>query len=433
MKKLLALFAFASALFCMTSSFAEDPASQIAPASPSAGKIDPKAADVMKKFSDMMLKAKNFKFDLDMNIKITANGMNQEISNNAEFAAERPNKILYDIKKGMMPLKVVSDGKNTYTYIPAAKKYNVDPAEADFGKLKCMDLISRTSGFPLIESFVSDNPYEKQMTGVVSGKYVGVEKIGDKECHHLSFQQAEFDWDAWIETGDKPLLRKFVPDMKKQLDKAMEKDAIKDMKYNMVFTLDNWSVSSDLPADLFKFTPPADAKKTDPSEMAPKSGKSDGDTEESHPSLGKDAPVFKLDLLDGKSFDLASVKSKKIIVLDFWATWCPPCRKALPILAEVTAGYADKDVVFYAVNLQEDKDKINEFLTKEGIKCTVAMDKNSDAAKLYNVEGIPQSVIIGKDGIVQAVHVGLVPDLKDLLKQELDDLIAGKSLIKKDK
>ena len=433
MKKLLPLLAFVSALSFMTGSFAQDSASIIAPAVPSAGKIDPKAIDVMKKFSDMLLKAKNFKFDLNMDVKITANGMNQEITNNAEFAAERPNKLLYDIKKGMMPLKVVSDGQNAYTYIPSAKKYNVEPAEADFAKLKCMEVITRTSGFPLIDAFVSSNPYENQMTGVTGGKYVGVEKIGDKECHHLSFQQAEFDWDVWLESGDSPFLRKLVPDLKKQLGKTMDKEATKDMKYDMVFTLDNWSVSTELPADIFKFTPPADAQKITPSEMAPKSGNNgggDGDAEENHPSLGKDAPVFKLDLLDGKNFDLASVKGKKIIVLDFWATWCPPCRKALPILAEVTAGYADKDVVFYAVNLQEDKDKINEFLTKEGIKCQVAMDKNSVAAKLYNVEGIPQSVIIGKDGIVQAVHVGLLPDLNDKLKSELDDLIAGKSLVK---
>ncbi|HCE45290.1 MAG TPA: hypothetical protein DET40_17255 [Lentisphaeria bacterium] len=433
MKKLFAVLAFASALFCTTGSFAQDPASQIAPAAPPAAKIDPKAADVMKKFSDVLLKAKNFKFDLNMNVKISSDGMNQEVSNNTEFAAERPNKILYDIKKGMMPLKIVSDGMNEYTYIPAAKKYNVEPAESDFTRLKCMEAVSRTSGFPLISTFVSDNPYEKQMTGVVGGKYVGIEKIGGKECHHLSFQHVEFDWDAWIETGDRPVLRKFVPDMKKQLGKAMEKDAMKDMKYEMAFTLDNWSVSTDLPADLFKFTPPADARKIDPSEMAPKPGKEADAAETEHPSLGKEAPVFKLELLDGTVFDLASVKGRKIIVLDFWATWCPPCRAALPILAEITAGYADKDVVFYAVNLQEDKDKINEFLTKQNVKCTVAMDKNSEAAKLYNVEGIPQTVIIGKDGIVHHAHVGFIPDLKENIKKDLDDLIAGKSVIKKDK
>ncbi len=154
--------------------------------------------------------------------------------------------------------------------------------------------------------------------------------------------------------------------------------------------------------------------------------------EEQHPSLGKDAPAFKLDLLDGGNFDLSAVKGKKIIVLDFWATWCPPCRKALPILAEVTASYADKDVVFYAVNLQEEKDKITDFLAKEKIKCLVALDKDATVAKLYNVDGIPQSVIIGKDGVVQVVHVGLLPDLKEQLKKELDDLVAGKSLIGKD-
>jgi len=150
-----------------------------------------------------------------------------------------------------------------------------------------------------------------------------------------------------------------------------------------------------------------------------------------HPLLGKPAPTFTLDVLGGTKVNLADLKDKQIVVLDFWATWCPPCRKALPILVEVTDAYKDKGVTFYAVNIQESPEAIKAFLDKMGIKCNVALDKEGEAATKYKVQGIPQSVVIGKDGTVEAVHVGLAPDLKEEFKKELDTLIAGKSLVKK--
>ena len=72
------------------------------------------------------------------------------------------------------------------------KKYNVEPAESDFGKLKCMDII-KSSGSPLLAAFVSENPYGYLMKGVTEGKYAGLEKIGGKECHHLSFKGTEIE------------------------------------------------------------------------------------------------------------------------------------------------------------------------------------------------------------------------------------------------
>jgi peroxiredoxin len=144
--------------------------------------------------------------------------------------------------------------------------------------------------------------------------------------------------------------------------------------------------------------------------------------------LGKPAPDFELELLAGGKLKLSDLKDKKIVVIDFWATWCPPCRKALPILIEVTDGLKDKDVTFCAVDLREDAEKVKKFLEAQKLSCTVAFDKDGAVAKSYGVTGIPQSVIIGKDGTVQAVHVGFAADLKDRLTKELGTLIDGKKL-----
>ncbi len=88
-------------------------------------------------------------------------------------------------------------------------------------------------------------------------------------------------------------------------------------------------------------------------------------------------------------------------------------------------------MVFYAVNQRETSQKIEAFLERKAMDFQVALDKDAGVGKLYGVQGIPQTVIIGKDGTVQAVHVGLLPGLKEKLSGELDALLAGVSLAKK--
>jgi thiol-disulfide isomerase/thioredoxin len=144
--------------------------------------------------------------------------------------------------------------------------------------------------------------------------------------------------------------------------------------------------------------------------------------------LGKPAPDFKLDLLEGGEFELAAFKDKKIVILDFWATWCGPCRSALPILAQVAEQYKSKDVILRAVDLREQPEKIRTYLKTTDFPLTILLDKDGSIAKLYGVTGIPQTVIVGKDGIVQAVHVGYSPEVKQTLQQNLDTLLAGGSL-----
>ena len=143
---------------------------------------------------------------------------------------------------------------------------------------------------------------------------------------------------------------------------------------------------------------------------------------------GKEAPNFELRLLDGGELELATKEDKEIVVLDFWATWCGPCRQAMPIIERVTNELADRDVRLYAVNLQEEPEDIREFLEQQGINVQVALDTAGEVANQYMAFGIPQTVIIDKSGIVQSVHVGVSPHLETELREELLRLAAGESL-----
>ena len=149
--------------------------------------------------------------------------------------------------------------------------------------------------------------------------------------------------------------------------------------------------------------------------------------------VGKPAPPFSLNLVDGGKMNLADHKGKDIVVLDFWATWCPPCRMVMPKVVELMDKYKSKGVVFYAVDLRESADRVKAFQQAMGLKFTTALDLDGRVGDSYSTENIPMDVIIGKDGVVQAVHVGVSPDLIDNMKKELDTLVAGKSLVAPEK
>ncbi|MGC8738024.1 MAG: redoxin family protein [Candidatus Hydrogenedens sp.] len=167
---------------------------------------------------------------------------------------------------------------------------------------------------------------------------------------------------------------------------------------------DNWKINSVMDESIFKFNPPEGVSKIEK--------KKDG-------TIGQKAPEFTLSTLDGKMVSLKDFQGKKVVVLDFWATWCPPCRRALPIVQETSNELKDKDVIFFAVNIDEDKAKVADFVKNMGITLTVLLDTGGNVANSYKVTNIPRMFIIGKDGTIRAGHSGFSPEMKEDLKKEI--------------
>jgi thiol-disulfide isomerase/thioredoxin len=145
-----------------------------------------------------------------------------------------------------------------------------------------------------------------------------------------------------------------------------------------------------------------------------------------HPLVGKDTPPLNLPDIDGNDHDLATADADaKVIVLDFWATWCPPCVAAMPELQTVYdwIQLEGKPVAFYAVNQGETVDEVKKFWQDKDLSIPVLMDEQFTAAQAFGVNGIPQTVIISA-GKVQQVHVGYRPGIGDRLKEEIEALLA---------
>ena len=124
------------------------------------------------------------------------------------------------------------------------------------------------------------------------------------------------------------------------------------------------------------------------------------------PLIGKKAPQFESVLLDGSKFKLENHKGK-VVVLDFWATWCGPCVRALPVLIEKMSQFEKDELILLAVNQGETKKVISQFLKKKKLQqLNVVMDRKKSIGRDYKVQGIPKTVVIDQEGVIRHVEVG---------------------------
>lgn len=140
--------------------------------------------------------------------------------------------------------------------------------------------------------------------------------------------------------------------------------------------------------------------------------------------IGSPAPEFEIQDINGKTYTLSAYKGK-VVLLEFFATWCEPCRSAVPDLDRLYDRFKSRDFVFLAVAVDEGSD-ITEVLRKFGREKKIHYPLAPDMKKisdLYNVNGIPSSFIIDKEGSISFYHVGFTPDTYEILVKEIEGLL----------
>jgi thiol-disulfide isomerase/thioredoxin len=129
------------------------------------------------------------------------------------------------------------------------------------------------------------------------------------------------------------------------------------------------------------------------------------------------APSIQLPAIEG-DVDLSRLEGK-VVYLDFWASWCDPCRDSFPWMAELKQKYGTQGLEIIAVNLDKERQMADEFLKTMKINFIVAFDPSGETASKYELRGMPGSYLIGRDGNIHASHLGF----KDKDKAKLETAI----------
>lgn len=136
-------------------------------------------------------------------------------------------------------------------------------------------------------------------------------------------------------------------------------------------------------------------------------------------------PTLRLASLDGKMIDLESLRGR-VVVVDFWATWCNPCIKALPKLQQLSEEMAHLPVTILGVDCYEKgsageiRKKVEARVKSLSLTFTILLDETGETARNWGVQGIPATFVIGPDGQIVASHTGAGADYLDKLREEIE-------------
>lgn len=140
------------------------------------------------------------------------------------------------------------------------------------------------------------------------------------------------------------------------------------------------------------------------------------------PLIGRQAPDFTLALFDGGTISLKDYRGKAVLV-NFWASWCPPCRVEAPALEAAWKRYREKDVVFLGVNIQDQENNAREFIKEFGITYINGRDLTRKVSVDYGVWGIPETFFVDREGRITYKQVGAVE--AGVITAKVDEALRG--------
>jgi thiol-disulfide isomerase/thioredoxin len=378
----------------------------------------------------------------------TVDGKTQSVIQPMKLSLERPNKLRFDAGQVL----VVSDGKSSTTVVEPIKKYSVAeaPQAVTLETFRQGPLGSVIfGGYGAMPMYVVLSMLTGGDTGKLLGQFGGVLKIDpDRPAAGVVCKALRVEIDAapdirlLIDPQTK-LLRSvdLVIDPKEMAEKGLGK--------NVSIDRFGWTsgpiATRDLPADTFAYKP---AKEFTKVESIARALEEAGNPVNEF--VGKPAPSFTLTVLDGPGKTRTLSKDDlagKVVLIDFWATWCGPCMMELPEIQKMVASYAKdkKEVLIVALSqddqpaeLPELRKLVEKTLADNKIDLTgtpvglIGLDPSHSVGDAFKVSAYPTVVLLDGQGVVQAAHVGVpngeVAQVIPVLGKAIDTLLEGKSL-----
>ena len=219
---------------------------------PAARAQDDDAAKILKAMSDYMASQKSISLSFDTDIEVITSEIQKiQFASSGKLLLSRPDKLRASRTGGYADIELVFDGKTVTVLGKSLNAYAQSDAPGTIDQL--VDLLRNQYGLELPGAdLLVSNPYEALISDVITAKHIGQGVIDGVECEHLAFRNQDTDWQLWVETGDRPIPRKFV---------ITSKATAAAPQYTLLIR--DWKTDVELGPDAFAFQPPADAKRVD--------------------------------------------------------------------------------------------------------------------------------------------------------------------------
>lgn len=140
----------------------------------------------------------------------------------------------------------------------------------------------------------------------------------------------------------------------------------------------------------------------------------------------KSAPDFTLSRDNGQAISLSELRGQ-VVMINFWASWCGPCRQEMPLLEQIHQRYESLGFTLLGVNVEENPDDAIEFLAGRPVSFPILFDPKNDVSKLYDVIAMPSTVLIDRQGNVRHLHHGYKPGYENDYQDQVRALVRERS------
>jgi thiol-disulfide isomerase/thioredoxin len=124
-----------------------------------------------------------------------------------------------------------------------------------------------------------------------------------------------------------------------------------------------------------------------------------------------------------EKLDMSAYKGK-VVLIDFWATWCPPCKKSIPFFNSLRSEHVKDSFEIIAINVDENSEEAKQFLASNSVDYVMAFDPKGDCPAKFEVKAMPSSYLVDKTGKIRKVHLGFRDEDKDMLREQVSAILA---------
>jgi peroxiredoxin/outer membrane lipoprotein-sorting protein len=355
------------------------------------------ATDLVRRVASRYTFLENFHFEGSLTMTTRMMGMEQSLDGRVVMAGSSAGRRLFRLVHDVVGMTVVSDGEYTWTWMSMGNQYTRQSAipigrGGDRGSVQPAGNLLEEGAF--LSSYA--NLDIKSLTPSIVGREVIRSGDRDVECEvvrvtHVNPPELESVMGPdtfWVDAERALVVRS------RELYRGTTQGH--EVTVRTAIDFDTMIHDQAPPDSMFVFVPPEGAREV---ERFGPAGIPAADM------TGKYAPEFALPGLNGRTHRLADFRGQ-VVLIDFWATWCRPCRAELPVIEGLYRRYRERGLVVMAITTEKEKVAAS-FIRKNDYTFPVLIDQESDAYDKYRVNSIPVVVIVGRDGKIAAHFVGL--------------------------